>query len=287
YTGADFTLGLPKIGDSAVRGIKISFGSYIDGNKIKRPFLNEQLGLSNKSKFSSLYLREDDKSYLLASVRYGHSAGMSQTGAFQMSTEGKSYKDILTFYYLMGTETKLITKNWPIDNGVTAGPVPADTDSAPTQPSDGATPATYKVTKYSAKGYVTAKTSLNVRSGPATSYKKLGSLKKKAKVTITGKSGLWYRIKYGDGSGFVTKSYIKITSATKEKTDTSVYPFKAKVNIKKGKIDVRAGAGSKYKKLGVLKKGAKVTVKGAKGSWYKITYKKKTAYVMKKYLKKY
>jgi SpoIID/LytB domain protein len=284
YTGADFTLGLPKMGETAARDLKISFGPYVDGNKIKRPFLNDKLGLSNKSKFSSLYLRADDKSYLLASVRYGHSAGMSQTGAFQMATDGKSYKDILKFYYLMGTETKLVTKNWPISNGVTGKPVPAGED--PGSSTGGGAAAKYKVTAYSAKGYVTAKSSLNVRSGPATSYKKLGSLKSKAAVTITGKSGTWYRIKYGSGSGFVTKSYIKITSAAKKKAKKSVYPFKAKVNTKAGKLNVRSGAGTKYKKLGALKKGAKVTIKGAKGSWYKITYKKKTAYVMKKFVKK-
>jgi uncharacterized protein YgiM (DUF1202 family) len=142
----------------------------------------------------------------------------------------------------------------------------------------------YKVTPYSAKGYVSAKSALNVRSGPATSYKKLGTLKHRAKVTVTGKSGSWYRIKYKSGAGFITKKYIKITSVAKKKK--TVYPFKAKVKIKSGKLYVRSGAGTKYKKVGTLKKNAKITVKSAKGSWYRITYKKKPAYVLKKYVKK-
>jgi stage II sporulation protein D len=292
YTGADITLGVPKVGDQAARDVVLSFGPYVDSQKIKRPFLNSKLGLSDKSKFSLLYLRDDPDAYLLAAVRYGHSTGMSQVGAFQMATEGKSYKDILTFYYLMGTETKLITKEWSISNGVTGEPVPADEDvvkEEAKEPKDDKDGTNYKVTSYSAKGAVSVKGSLNVRSGPATSYSKVGTLKHKAKVTITGKSGTWYRIKYKGGAAFVKKSYIKITSVTKNASGTkvaSLYPFKAKVKIKGSKLNVRSGAGKKYKRLGYLKKGAKVTVKGAKGSWYKITYKKKTAYVMKQYLKK-
>jgi SpoIID/LytB domain protein len=276
YTGADFTLGLPT-GD-----IKISFGPYVDSGGVKRPFLNDKLGLSNKSKFSLLYLRDNGDSYLLAAVRYGHSAGMSQVGAFQMSAEGKSYIDILKFYYLVGEESTLVTKNWPIDNGVTGGPMPVDENEVKAEKKD---TDKNKVTTYSAKGYVKTKGSLNVRSGPSTSKKKIGSLKYKAKVTITGKTGSWYRIKHKSGSGYVMKKYIKVTSASASKKK-SAYPFKAKVNIKSSKLNVRSGAGTKYKKLGSVKRGAKVTVKGAKGSWYKITYNKKTAYVLKKYIKK-
>jgi SpoIID/LytB domain protein len=281
YTGADFTLGLPKSGSTAARDIVISFKPYVDGNGIKRPFLNDKLGLSNKSQFSLLYLRNDSNSYLLAAVRFGHSAGMSQVGAYQMSLDGKNYKDILKFYYLMGTKTTLVTKDWPIDNGVTGAPVPSDSAPIPTAKTNPKA-SKFKVSAYSAKGYVTASPSLNVRSGPGTSYGIIGSLKSNAKVTITGKSGSWYRVKYGGGSGYVTKEYIKITKVTKK----SVYPFKAKVNIASGKLTVRSGAGSKYKALGSLKKNKKITIKGAKGSWYRITYKGKKAYITKKYIKK-
>jgi uncharacterized protein YgiM (DUF1202 family) len=275
YTGADVILGLPT-GD-----INVSFGPYVDASGVKRPFLNDQLGLSNKSKFSMLYLRDDGGSYLLAAVRYGHSAGMSQIGAFQMSAEGKSYIDILKFYYRVGEASTIVTKNWPIDNGVTEGPMPVDESSIEANKSD----KDSKETSYSAKGSVKTKGSLNVRSGPSTSKKKVGSLKYKANVTVTGKIGSWYRIKHKSGSGYVMKKYIKITSTNADK-NTSTYPFKAKVNITSNKLNVRSGAGTKYKTLGSVKRGTKVTVKGAKGSWYKITYNKKTAYVLKKHIKK-
>jgi stage II sporulation protein D len=284
YTGADFTLGLPETASATACDVNLSFGPYVDAKKIKRPFLNDKLGLSNKSMFSRLYMRDDADSYLLAAVRYGHSAGMSQVGAFQLSADGYLYTDILKFYYLVGRESLLVMKAWPIDNGVTQGPVPVPEGANDGKEIEEKKDEKYKVTPYSAKGYVTAQGSLNVREGPATSYKKLGSLKYKAKVTVTGKSGSWYRIDYKGDDGFIMKKYVKITSVTKKKK--SVYPFKAKVKTKSGKLAVRSGAGVKYKKLGALKKNAKITVKGAKGSWYKITYKKKTAYVLKKYVRK-
>ncbi|MDR0520110.1 MAG: SpoIID/LytB domain-containing protein [Clostridiales Family XIII bacterium] len=203
YTGADFTLGLPKMGSVAARDIVVKFAPYVDDGGTKRPFLNSKLGLANKSKFSMLYLRNDDSSYLLAAVRYGHSAGMSQVGSYQMAKEGKKYKTILKFYYLMGSQTKLVTKEWPIDNGVTAGPVPSGADSS-----------------------------------------------------------------------------------AEKKTKKTAYPFKAKVKITSGTLTVRSGPGTKYKKLGSLKKNSKITVKGAKSSWYRITFKGKKAYVAKRYIKK-
>ncbi|MDR1292141.1 MAG: SpoIID/LytB domain-containing protein, partial [Clostridiales Family XIII bacterium] len=86
YTGAIFTLGLTTGVDK-----DIVFGPYVDSSGVKRPFLNDKLGLSDKSKFAMLYLRDDGDSFLLAAVRYGHAVGMSQIGAFQMSVNGSSY----------------------------------------------------------------------------------------------------------------------------------------------------------------------------------------------------
>ncbi|MDQ6595050.1 DUF4163 domain-containing protein [Bacillus salipaludis] len=51
------------------------------------------------------------------------------------------------------------------------------------------------------------------------------------------------------------------------------------------KLNVRSGAGTKYKKVGSLKKGTKVTVYAQKSSWSQIRYKEKKAYVATKYLK--
>jgi len=53
--------------------------------------------------------------------------------------------------------------------------------------------------------------SLNVRSGPETSYSKVGSLKFASEVEITGVSGIWYRINYNGREGFVRGDYLSDT----------------------------------------------------------------------------
>lgn len=64
-----------------------------------------------------------------------------------------------------------------------------------------------KVEEMSGTKYVIAD-SLNVRSGPETSYSRIGSLAYGSKVSITGQSGIWYRISYDDKTGFVRGDYL-------------------------------------------------------------------------------
>ncbi len=53
--------------------------------------------------------------------------------------------------------------------------------------------------------------SLNVRSGASTSYSKIGTLSRGAKVEIVNtESNGWYKIKFGNGYGYVSSSYIDI-----------------------------------------------------------------------------
>ncbi len=62
-------------------------------------------------------------------------------------------------------------------------------------------------------GVVDVDDSLNVRSGPGTSYSRIGTLTDGQVVRIVGEGNasdgtLWYQIKYGDGTGYVSSSYI-------------------------------------------------------------------------------
>ena len=58
-------------------------------------------------------------------------------------------------------------------------------------------------------GIVTA-SSLNIRSGAGTSYKKVGEIKKGTKVTVLKKSGSWYQIKYSTITGWVSAEYLDV-----------------------------------------------------------------------------
>ncbi len=67
-----------------------------------------------------------------------------------------------------------------------------------------------KVTPVTKTMYVNA-SSLNVRSGPDTSYTKLGNLAYAREVNITGQIGEWYRISYSGKTGFVKGCYLSNT----------------------------------------------------------------------------
>lgn len=54
-------------------------------------------------------------------------------------------------------------------------------------------------------------TILNVRSGPGTNNRITGRLKRGARVTITGSSSGWYKIRFGNIQGYVLSEHLKVT----------------------------------------------------------------------------
>lgn len=64
--------------------------------------------------------------------------------------------------------------------------------------------------------------SLNVRSGPGTSYSILGALKTGNTASVVAVCGKWYKIKYGSGYGYISSAYtadVKSTMIQKEEED--------------------------------------------------------------------
>ena len=51
---------------------------------------------------------------------------------------------------------------------------------------------------------------LNIRAGAGTDQSIIGKASNGAKLTIIGESGGWYRIKYNNITGYVSKDYIQI-----------------------------------------------------------------------------
>jgi len=266
FTGANFVLGIPGSGDVTVSFGPVTFG----GSSARYPFLSEILGLGTK--YTMLALQDNGANWVLASVRYGHGAGLSQVGAYQMAASGKTYKDILTFYYNVGKAASFVTMPWNNNNG--------------TQP--GA--AGYSVTAVNKKGTVnTPGSTLNVRSGPGTGNDVLTSLKDKAKVVITGQVADWWRIDIGNNkSGFVSSAFITLDPDSQqppankpaepanppaEQTKTG------KVNTPGSTLNVRSGPGTGNPVIGSLTHNQSITITGESSGWYKISFSGKTGYV--------
>ncbi len=74
---------------------------------------------------------------------------------------------------------------------------------------------------------------LNVRRGPSTSYKKIGSLSKNNSVYVIGSSNGWYKIKLSNNSeGWITSQYIKLTSTQSNVVNTDTNSTSHSVNKK-------------------------------------------------------
>lgn len=110
-------------------------------------------------------------------------------------------------------------------------------------------------------GIVNVNSSLNVRSGPSTTYTKVGSLSRGASIKIYEEQNGWYRI--GE-SQWVKSEYVSINGNTPKLTTTTKY---VKVS---SKLNIRSGPDIKSNVIGSLSNGTKVTVYEEQNGWSKI-----------------
>ena len=78
------------------------------------------------------------------------------------------------------------------------------------------------------KGYVSAKSGLNVRKGPSSSSTKIGALNTGQNVTIESVSGKWYKIS-SPMSGYVFSQHIVVTDSreVEDEDDSKLSPEEA------------------------------------------------------------
>lgn len=122
---------------------------------------------------------------------------------------------------------------------------------------------------------------VNVRSGPGTSYTKLGQLAKDQVVNSLGTTGGWTQIEYQDGVAYVSSVYVSAVGTTAgSSTGSAVGQAQAT-----GNVNVRSGPGTGYSKLGQLKRGETISYTAVSGGWYEVEYQDGVAYVSGDYLK--
>ena len=122
-------------------------------------------------------------------------------------------------------------------------------------------------------GTVTA--SLNIRSGPSTSYAILGGFSKGSTIKIVEKNGDWLKVQYKTSYGYVSGKYV--TSIYDDVIDEG-----AVINCTY--LNVRSGPSSSYSSRGVISKGQKVYIMGKESNWYEILYNGSAGYVSKTYI---
>lgn len=124
---------------------------------------------------------------------------------------------------------------------------------------------------------------LNVRSGPGTSYSSLGKLEKGKNIQVLLEikktdGTKWYKFRYSNSkNGYVSAKYVDMTNI---KSETK---FVRKAVVKSSTLAMRTGPGTKYNKIGTLKKGDTFFIQNkcvlASGViWYEYKYNGKTGY---------
>ncbi len=145
-------------------------------------------------------------------------------------------------------------------------PKPTETPVVPTPP---------PIKVVSRTGIVTAGV-LNVRSGPSTRYRAVGTLRKSSLVNILNTKNGWHTIKLPSGkTAYVSSSYISEKSAPSTTKSTS------RTGIITARIsNIRSGPSTKHRIIGTLRKNASVNILSTKNGWHTIRLPNgQTAYV--------
>lgn len=150
---------------------------------------------------------------------------------------------------------------------------------------------------------INVSSSVNVRSGPGTTYSCLGTAKLNTTWAATKKdvkgtdSASWYEISYNGKTGYVRYNYGQVvTGSTASSSPGSssgqnlASGARAKVINVTTSVNVRSGPGTNYSALGTARKSSiwtavKKNVIGTDGAnWYQIIYNGKTGYIRYNYI---
>lgn len=144
--------------------------------------------------------------------------------------------------------------------------------------------------------------SLNMRSGPGTSYSKVGSIPASATLTITGSENGWYKTSYNGVTGYVSGDYVIVTESssatttpsapaapeppaeTKPETPAQSTSGTGKLNTGGSSLNMRSGPGTSYSKVGSIPATATLTITGKENGWYKTSYNGLAGYVSGDYV---
>lgn len=195
-------------------------------------------GLYNSKTLKIYYAAPTTDGWYLYHARYGHGVGMSQRGAQQMANLGKTYREILGFYY-PGATLGTMAYVFPETIG-TAQPTTADT--------------------YASTGTVQGGT-VNLRAKASTSSTVVESLAKDTPVTLLGMTGEWYYVSAPSGNtGYIRHDYILLTGSS----------LIAQGKVSSSAVNYRTGPATSYSVISQLSLDTQLGIYGMVNGWYKV-----------------
>lgn len=114
-----------------------------------------------------------------------------------------------------------------------------------------------------------------VRKSPSTKAASLGTIAAGQKLDLLATSGSWSQVKSPRGTGWVPSTSL---------ISTSYVPLSAQARWTTTNVNLRAGAGTTHKVLGIVPKAEKVTVLGTSAGWTRVKSSKGTGWLSATYL---
>ncbi len=119
---------------------------------------------------------------------------------------------------------------------------------------------------------------LNVRSGPSTRYRVVTVIRKGQRFNVVARSGSWRKLQVGGTQGWASGSYLRTVSGGSSSGGGAAYTVTASA------LNVRSGPSTRYRVVGTVRRGQRVTVRGSSGAWRKIAFGGGAAWVHGAYL---
>lgn len=120
-------------------------------------------------------------------------------------------------------------------------------------------------------------TALNLRSGAGTNKSIIMTMPKGAEVIVGLTQNGWCKIVYNNTAGYASAEYLTTVSKVSGNFGTGT--------VSGSDVRMRSGAGTNYSVIGTYQKGTKMSVVGASGNWYEVSYNGKTGYISADYMK--
>ena len=253
-SGYDFTVTANITADGKTSGKKYTLSlltAYIN--------TGAKYAIFTKKNMRLFRLTENTADYTLTLVRNGHGVGFSQHGAYQMAKEGKSSSFILDFYY-PNCQVKAVNISRPATGGSVSTTPPEDMTVKKVGTIDG---------------------SVNVRSGPSTSYSKLGVLSNGSVAEIIDDKtygSTFYKINYNGTAAYIHTDYVKI--------DADGMKVTAMGTVTGQDVKVRRGPGTSYDQLALASKNSSISIikLNAASGWHRVLYNGIYGYMSSQYI---
>lgn len=130
--------------------------------------------------------------------------------------------------------------------------------AASPSPSSAPTPAPSASTGHS--GWSVTAGALNVRTGPSTGYRILGSLRRGERLVAVASDGSWRKIWFRGQQAWVHGGYLERQTGQQA------------TEITASALNVRSGPSTRYGRVGLVRRGQVYAVTGNSGSWLSITW---------------